>query len=157
MKRLLVAIVVTASAGAITLGSAFAHGPGPKHPGEGRTMAMSVSGNAKLWILHVDKGCHSWSNGSRVAETVRLSMHRGAQLTILNEDVDVHQLVEMRGPRAFLGSPLMMMNHATIVTFRKAGVYHFKTRVVEMKGMNMMPKVDTKGPDHSLYLVVTVR
>ena len=153
MKRLLLALAVLGAAGGLAVGSAFAHGPGPKHPGAGRTMGMHAGGTAKLWILHVAKGCHSWTDGKRVAETVRLTINHGGRLVIINQDIDAHQLVELAGPRLALHGP-MMMNHGLRFVFRKTGVYHFKTKTVEMPGM---PEVKTVGPDHELALIVTVK
>jgi hypothetical protein len=74
---------------------------------------------------------------------------RTARLCIV--DVDAHRLVQSFGPNLHFAA-MMMTGQRTSVTFSKAGLYRFKTAVVEMKGM---PKVKTMGPDHNL--VVTVR
>ena len=155
MKRFVLVLAALSAGALLVLGAALAHGPGPTHPGQGRTMNMSASHSAKLWIFHVSRGCHSWSDGNRIAETVRLTLNRGGRLVIVNEDVDVHRLVQIKGRRVPLGG-LMMMNHSTLVVFPKAGLYRFKTEVVEMKGMHMS-EVKTVGPDHELALVVRVK
>ena len=153
MRSLTIALAAAGAVGTLALGSAFAHGPGAEHPGAGRTMGMHATGAAKLWILHVARGCHSWSDGKRVAETVRLTINRGGRLVIVNQDVDMHQLVQTAGSKVATGAP-MMMNHRVGVVFRRSGTYRFKTRVLEMEGMM---DVKTIGPDHALRLVVTVK
>ncbi len=150
MKKLLLAAVAAAFGSALILGSAFAHGPGPTHPGAGRTMGMHATGTAKLWILHVAKGCHSWTDGKRMAETVRLTINPGGRLVVVNQDIDGHKLVQTAGPRVAVGRP-MAMNHGTTIVFRKPGLYKFKTRTFEMPGM---AEVHTVGPDHELTLIV---
>jgi hypothetical protein len=47
----------------------------------------------------------------------------------------------------------MMMNDQVTMTCRKAGVYRFDTRTVEMPGAM---EVETIGPDNQLRMVVTV-
>src|SRR6266511_3381394 len=85
--------------------------------------------------------------------TMRLSVGRGGRLSILNQDVDAHQLLQLSGPtKLHLGGP-MMMNHGTTIAFAKRGVYRLKTKTVEMPGM---AEVETIGPDNTLRLVVTV-
>jgi hypothetical protein len=60
--------------------------------------------------------------------------------------------VQSSGPKLrFAG--MMMTGHGTAIAFQKAGVYRFKTVVVEMPGM---PEVMTKGPDRNLVLTVRV-
>ncbi len=113
----------------------------------------SAPASRKLTIQHVRKGCHVWSNGKTTSPTMRLSLGRGGRLSILNQDVDAHQLLQLSGPtKLHLGGP-MMMNHGTTIAFAKRGVYRLKTKTVEMPGM---AEVETIGPDNTLRLVVTV-
>ena len=136
------AFVVAAAAGA---------GSAAKLPQAGAIAPAS----ARLAIVHVQKGCHLWSNGRIQAATMSLRLRPGGALTVVNNDVDVHQLVQLSGFRVSLPGPLMMTVARTI-RFQRAGVYVFKTKVVEMEGMNDMMQVETVGPDHVLRLVVTV-
>jgi hypothetical protein len=130
-----------------------------RHNGAGSS-AMTMSSAAavpaarKLTIQHVTNGCHVWSNGSTTAPTMRLALTPGGKLSILDQDVDAHQLVQLAGPaRLHLGGP-MMANHGTSLVFARKGVYRFKTRTVEMPGMEMEAK--TVGPDNTLRLLVSV-
>ena len=111
--------------------------------------------SARLMIVHVQTGCHLWSNGRRQAETMSLRLRPGGKLTVFNADVDMHQLVQLGGPRVALPGPLMMSVSRTI-RFDRPGLYRFKTRVVEVEGMDEMMKVETVGPDHFLRLTVLV-
>lgn len=150
MKRFPIAVALTGAVASVALASAFASAP---HPGGGRTIVMRATGTAKLTIVHVARGCHSWTNGDRIGETVRLTLDRGGRVVIVNQDVDAHKLVQTAGPKVVTGAPMMMNSRRTIV-FRQAGMYHLKTRTVEMPGM---PEIDTAGPDHALWLTVTVK
>ncbi|HZC30346.1 MAG TPA: hypothetical protein VE261_02440 [Gaiellaceae bacterium] len=130
----------------------------------GSTMAASLpaaaTSTSRLTIQHVLKGCHVWSNGMTTATTMRLTLKQGGKLAILDQDVDAHQLVQLSGPaRLRVGGP-MLMNHGTVVSFARKGLYRLRTRTVEMPGGTGMNgtgmKVKTIGPDNTLRLVVTV-
>lgn len=153
ITRALVSGGVAAGLGLALVGIAFAHGPEPAKPTPGRVLSIQGSTGAKLWIVHVQRGCHSWTDGKRMGETVRLTLERGGRLRVFNNDLDAHRLVQLAGPRLALG-PAMMPSHATTVVFRKPGLYRLRAVVSEMPGM---PKVKTVGPDHVLFLVVRVR
>lgn len=121
---------------------------------------VAATATSRLTIQHVLKGCHVWSNGTTTATMMRLTLTPGGKLAILDQDVDVHQLIELSGPaRLRVGGP-MLMNHGTLVSFSKPGVYRLQTKTVEMprgSGMNGTGmKVKTIGPDNTLRLVVTV-
>lgn len=151
MKRQLIAVAGIGAA-LFLVGGALAHGPGPKHPGAGRVIQVKASGQTTIWILHVARGCHSWSDGKQVGETARVTMQRGSRLMIVNQDIDGHTLIQTSGPRIALRVQ-MMMGHGTAVTFRQSGNYRFRTKTFEMPGMGDMKTI---GPDHELMLVVQV-
>jgi hypothetical protein len=132
MKRALVVLV------GLALAAALAGGAAAKSP--------------QLRIVHVQKGCHLWSYGTKAAATMQLTLRRGATLTIVNNDVDMHRLVQLAGPKIGSGSPMLMM-HPTRIRFVHAGVYRFTTKPSEMPGMS---EVETTGPDHVLRLTVRV-
>jgi hypothetical protein len=128
----------------------------------GMMNASSTSGSwmmagtqlAKLTIQHVQKGCHVWSNGQTTATMMRLHLKPGQKLSILDMDVDAHQMMEFAGPMHLrMGGP-MMMNHDMTISFAKKGVYRLGTKTVEMPGGSM--NIKTVGPDNKLRLVVTV-
>lgn len=124
----------------------------------GSTMMGSnamAPGSRKLTIQHVVRGCHTWSNGATRSPTMRMTMRMGEKLSILDQDLDAHQLMQISGPtRLHLGAP-MMMNHSLAVTFPKPGVYRLRTKTVEMPG-GMEVESETIGPDNTLRLIVTV-
>jgi hypothetical protein len=118
------------------------------------TMSAPSLAGAKLTIRHVQRGCHVWAHGSMTGTTMRLHLRVGQHLSILDQDVDAHQLLELAGPmRLHMGGP-MMTNHGTTIAFMKSGVYRLGTKTVEMPGMGM-GDVKTIGPDNKLRLVVT--
>jgi plastocyanin len=106
----------------------------------------------QLTILHVQKGCHVWSDGTEQAPAMQLTMKPGQMLRVLNQDVDMHRLMQLGGPPMMLGGP-MSQGQAESLTFTKPGTYKFDTKVLPMKGM---PEVETTGPDNTLRLTVTV-
>lgn len=135
--------------------AAMRHMSGPM-PMSGSTMTASSSLAAeKLTIVHVLHGCHVWSHGGMRAAMMRLHLKPGQKLSIMDNDVDPHQLMELAGPmHVRMGGP-MMMNHGTTLSFPKKGVYRLGTHTVEMPGGGQMD-VKTIGPDNKLRLVVTV-
>jgi len=76
-------------------------------------------------------------------------------ITIKNNDVMSHRLIEKTGPTAvFSGSRLMARIGATTkVTFPRAGTYVFTTQA----GEDYMKGVKTTGEDNVLTLKVIVR
>ena len=85
---------------------------------------------------------------------MRLHLKLGQKLSILDQDVDAHQMLQFSGPmRLRMGGP-MMMNRGLTLAFPKRGVYRVGTKTVEMPGGGM--DVKTLGPDNHLRLVVTV-
>jgi hypothetical protein len=106
-----------------------------------------------LTIQHVQRGCHVWSNGKATAAMMRLHLKQGQTLSIMDMDVDAHQMMQFAGPTHMrMGGP-MMTTHGMKMTFTQKGTYRFGSRTVEMAGM---ADVKTIGPDNKLRLVVTV-
>jgi hypothetical protein len=153
MRKPMIALAGSAVVALVALGTAFAHGPGPVHSPSGRVLKMQATGPLELTIVHIVNGCHNWTNGKTIAEKADLTLSRGARLTILNQDVDIHKLVQLAGPRIALGKP-MGMNASAKLRFTRAGLYRFKTVTSEMPGM---PEMKTVGPDYRLLLSVHVR
>jgi uncharacterized cupredoxin-like copper-binding protein len=87
------------------------------------------------------------------AAGAKVFLDRGGKLTLLNQDIDMHKLVRLAGPRAALGG-YVMMSHQKTVMFTKAGTYKLRTRTNEMEGM---VDVKTKGPDNPLPVYVVVK
>ena len=111
--------------------------------------------SATLAIQHVDDGCHIWSDGRRQGSQMSVRLSSGGALTVRNNDVDVHRLIQLAGPELTLGSP-MMIGTGVAVVFPEPGTYRLATEVVEVEGMDEMMEVETEGPDNELRLIVEV-
>jgi len=121
--------------------------------GMGTMMSAASAATVKLTIQHVQRGCHVWSNGKTTAAMMRFHLTKGQHLSIVDMDIDAHQMLQFAGPAHLrMGGP-MMMNHSITLSFPKAGVYRLGTKTVEMPGGM---DVKTIGPDNNLRLVVTV-
>jgi hypothetical protein len=132
--------------------------------------AASRLGHASLLIRHQSHGCHSWSvNGGRFKPTQSVSLRRGGWLTVTDNDVMAHLLVQTNGPAKakitrvpsavhdlktnLKGPGLMAHIGASVkVSFARAGVYRFTTSA----GEDYMPGIKTIGEDNVLRLTVTV-
>ncbi len=153
MTRILLSLLALAAAGALAA-SAGAAG----------------ASSAQVVIRHQYRGCHAWSvNGSpyKAAQSVKLAV--GGTLTVSDNDVMAHLLLQKSGPAkvAFAKLPSAMRDMATPlhgpglmahmgaavkVTFPKAGTYTFTTK----PGEDYMPGVQTVGEDNTLKLKVIV-
>jgi hypothetical protein len=151
MKKLLFAVAGALTVGLAVMGTAVAHGPGPVHSPTGRVITMKGQ-SPELTIVHIVQGCHNWTNGSKLSERADVTMRAGARLTILNQDVDLHKVVQLAGPRIATGRK-MTMNGKVTLRFEKTGTYRFKTVTSEMTGMMDMKTV---GPDYRLLVTVHV-
>lgn len=129
-----------------------------------------TGGSATLLIRHQYAHCHAWSlDGGPFKAQQALSLERKGTLTVIDDDVMPHRLVELAGPAVTMRNgttmPMMggylsgipgSMNHmgaSTTVTFAQAGVYRFRTRA----GEDFLPGIRTSGADNVLTLTVTVR
>ncbi|MBX5475490.1 MAG: hypothetical protein IRZ20_10825 [Thermoleophilia bacterium] len=132
--------------------------------------AASAPAHAALVIRHETRGCHSWAvNGGPFKATQSVSLRRGGWITITDDDVMPHLLVQTSGPAKaaiarvpggmhdmatdLKGPGLMAHMGATVkVSFARAGVYRFTTKA----GEDYMPGVKTVGEDNALRLTVRV-
>ena len=153
MTRVAIALSASAAVGLVALGTALAHGPGPVHAPTGRVVTVHAGSAAELTIVHMVQGCHNWTDGKTIAEKADVTLRHGGRVTILNQDVDPHKVVQMAGPRIQTGQR-MMMNASVKLRFAKAGLYRFMTVTSEMAGM---PEMKTVGHDYRLILVVHAR
>jgi hypothetical protein len=149
MRKLVLALTGLLAGGVLT-GAALAM---PSSSASREAAPAAAPAHRTLTIQHVYRGCHTFSNGKTRSPLMRLTLAPGGRLTIINADVDAHQLVERSGPAKLrLGGP-MMMSHSRTVVFTRNGVYRLRTRTVDMPGMM---EVETRGPDNILRVVVTV-
>jgi hypothetical protein len=118
--------------------------------------ALAAPHSATLTIRHQVRGCHTWSfDNHSWTSTQKITLGRGARLTVVDNDVMPHALVQLAGPKARLFSPAMRkMGARARVTFPVKGVYVLSTKAGEdypsMSGMK------TVGEDNVLRLIVTV-
>jgi hypothetical protein len=118
----------------------------------GNGNATATPAAETLNIVHVQRGCHVWSNGTKSGATMQMMLAAGGTLRITDEDVDPHKLIQVAGPKVMLGKAMMTGDVAQI-SFPTKGVYRFTTKTLEMPGM---AEVKTIGPDNHLMLTVSV-
>ena len=120
------------------------------------TAAAAPTQSASLVIRHQVRGCHSWAiNGGTFKASQTLTLARGGQLTIRNNDVMPHKLVKLSGPALTFGPAGMShMGAGLKLKFTHAGVYRFTTKPGEDYPMMAPPK--TVGDDNVLRLTVRV-
>jgi plastocyanin len=136
MKRSLVITAAIVALGGVAVGTA------------GATATTIV-------IRHQVRGCHTWSvNGGTWAASQSVRIARNGAITIVDNDVMPHKLIQKGGPAVrYVGKPAMNHMGASVkVVFPKAGVYRFTTR----PGEDYMAGMKTIGEDNVLRLTVTV-
>lgn len=153
MNKVVIALTASVAAGLVVLGTALAHDPGPVRAPTGRVVKIQAGSAAELTILRIIRGCHNWTDGKTIAEKADVTLRHGARLTILNQDVDRHRVMQMRGPRIATGKAIGM-NTSLALRFAKPGLYRFMTVTFEMPGM---PEMKTIEPDYRLILVVQAK
>jgi hypothetical protein len=134
--RIRIPILALAAAGVVA-GSALAHSP-----------------QATLTIRHQLHGCHAWSfDGGAYEASLKIKLAAGSTLTVIDNDVMPHKLLQVSGPKAHLITPAMnhMSAHAKVV-FGAKGTYRFTTKT----GEDYMQGVKTIGEDNVLRLTVVV-
>jgi len=116
--------------------------------------AVAAPNNATLTIKHQTRGCHNWSfNGKTWHATQKITLVRGGVLTVVDNDVMSHKLIQVSGPKASLtGTAMKHMGASAHIGFLLKGTYVFKTRA----GEDYMKGIKTVGEDNILKLVVTV-
>jgi plastocyanin len=120
----------------------------------GAASAASSAGHASLLIRHQTHGCHAWSlNGGAFKASQSITLRRGGWLTVTDNDVMSHRLIETSGPALRIANATLSHTGATLkVTFTKAGIYHFTTKA----GEDYMSGIKTIGEDNVLRLTVVV-
>ena len=75
----------------------------------GAAGAQAHETNATLVIRHQVRGCHSWSlNSDAYNPTQRGTIHAGSLLTVTDNDVMSHKLIQTSGPKVYYkGNPSM--------------------------------------------------
>jgi hypothetical protein len=116
--------------------------------------ALATRNNATITIKHQTRGCHSWSlDGKTWRASQSLTLVRGGVLTVVDNDVMPHKLIQVSGPKALLsGTAMKHLGASAHVGFPVRGTFVFKTRA----GEDYMTGVKTIGEDNILKLVVKV-
>jgi len=116
--------------------------------------AVAHASPATVTIRHQTHGCHAWSfDGGGYKASLKIKLGAGSTLTVIDNDVMPHKLVQVSGPKARLVSPAMRhMSAQAKVVFAAKGTYTFKTKA----GEDYMPGVKTVGEDNVLRLTVVV-
>lgn len=116
--------------------------------------ALATRNNATITIKHQTRGCHSWSlNGKTWAASQSVTLVRGGVLTVVNNDVMAHTLIELSGPKTSLvGATMKHLSATAHVGFPAKGTYVFTTKT----GEDYMKGIKTIGEDNVLKLVVKV-
>jgi hypothetical protein len=120
-------------------------------------VAAASAAPTTIVIRHQVRGCHTWSvNGGPWAASQSIRLVRNGVITIVDNDVMPHKLIQKSGPAVrYIGNRAMSHMGASVkVAFAKPGVYRFTTKAGE-DYMNM-PMMKTIGEDNVLRLTVTV-
>jgi plastocyanin len=132
--------------------------------------SAGATGRSTIVIRHQLRGCHAWSaNGDAFKAAQAITLRRGGAISVTNNDVMSHKLIETSGPAVtikrlstgmgmglkgtFPPAMLSRMGSSSTLTFSKAGVYKFTTK----PGEDFMAGIKTVGEDNVLRLTVTVR
>lgn len=110
----------------------------------------------RVTIRHQVAHCHAWAvDKGPFGAHVDMSLRAGGTLTLTNNDLMPHRLIQQSGPHAVLnGSPALAHIGATVkVTFPRAGTYKFTTKA----GEDYTKGVKTTGEDNVLTMKVVVR
>jgi plastocyanin len=110
--------------------------------------------NAAVVIRHQKAHCHAWSfNGSGYAADQTAQLKVGASITVKNNDVMSHKLVELSGPAATITTAAMNKSGATSqITFSKPGTYLLGTK----PGEDYTKGIVTTGADNVLRMQIRV-
>ena len=116
--------------------------------------ALAATNNPTLTIRHQMRGCHTWSlDGKTWSASQSTTIAHGSVLTIVDDDMMPHKLVQLSGPRALVtGAAMTHMSAKAHVVFVAKGTYVFTTK----PGEDYMKGIMTMGKDNVLRLVVTV-
>jgi hypothetical protein len=118
-------------------------------------VASTQASTLALSIVHVVRGCHVWSTGSKVfGPSTTISVKPGARLKIRASCPMDFDLVQTAGPKLAIGSPRLYTGTIRTLVFRKVGLYKFVAKNVQTSDE---VGLETLGDDNSLRLTVRVR
>ena len=113
--------------------------------------------DARVTITHAVKGCHDWAvNGGKAGVNESVRLVPGGSVTITNNDVMPHTLIQTHGPVAATADSATMghAGAASKLVFPNPGTYTFTTKAGE--DYPSAAGLKTVGEDHNLKLSVVV-
>jgi plastocyanin len=159
LKAILVGLMVVVLAVAVPVASLAvdyeaAQGHGHAKSSTANASTSSAPQDVSVVIRHQKRHCHAWSyNGDAYAADQLAKLSVGDSITVTNNDVMSHKLVELTGPAATLTTPAMDKTGATsTITFAKPGTYMLGTK----PGEDYTKGIVTTGADNVLRIRVVV-
>ena len=119
--------------------------------------AAPAGSSVSVTIRHQTHGCHAWSlNSGPFKAALAITVRQGAVLTVTNNDVMPHKLVQTSGPQVRLIHPNMSkVASSTSLRLTHKGVYHFTTKAGE--DYKWAASMKTTGEDNVLRLTIRVK
>lgn len=133
MKRLLLVLSLVALAGATP---------------------AAASPTVRLAIVHYVRGCHVWMGAKDLGPSTRLTVARGAALTIRVSCPMDFDFAQTAGPKLALGNARTYAGTTRTIVFRRPGLYRLVAKNVQS---SVEMGLQTLGEDNSLTLVVRVK
>ena len=119
-------------------------------PSAGATRGPTIA----LSIIHVVRGCHVWTLGSKdVGAAPVIRTRPGARIKLRVSCPMSFDLKQTAGPKLVLGSPRFAAGSTRTIVFAKAGVYKLVAKNVET---SEEMGLQTLGADNVLRLTVRV-
>ena len=126
--------------------------------GDMRAATATVSARfstVSMSIVHVVRGCHVWTLGSRhLGPVARIDVKVGTRLKLRIDCPMDFDLTQVAGPRLALGGRRFYTGSTRVIVFRKVGVYKFVAQNVQTSAEAGLA---TLGTDNVPRLTIRVR
>lgn len=117
-------------------------------------LAASGAPRIAISIIHVLRGCHDWTIGSKdVGPATTVRTKPGARIVLRVSCTMDFEVTQTAGPKLALGGTRFYAGSTRTLVFRKAGVYRLVARSVQT---SEEMGLQTLGPDNVLRLTVRV-
>lgn len=113
----------------------------------------AASPTIRTEIVHYFRGCHVWKRSSVIGPSARVTILRGAKLTIRVSCPMDFDLFQTAGPALNLGSRRLYAGTTTAIVFHRRGVYKLLAKNVKS---SVEAGLQTLGNDNTLSLTVRV-
>lgn len=119
--------------------------------------AAPAGSSTSVTIRHQTHGCHAWSvNSGPFKAALMVTVRQGTVLTVTNNDVMPHKLIQTSGPKLRLTHANMSKVAAFMrVRLTQKGTYRFTTRAGE--DYKWASSMKTTGEDNVLRLTIRVK